>query len=333
MMMQLFSKLFIFISMALRWSLDFPLIREATVDCGSNVAYTITVDKNGHGNFTTVQGAIDSIPSNNNQWVCISVQAGIYIEQVTIDQDKPCIFLKGVNRSVTSIEYAAHGQLNTTPTFSSKADNFVAKDISFKNTFNLGSYEEVSPATAVLVYGDKAAFYSCGFYGLQDTLWDQLGRHYFEQCYVEGSVDFIFGLGYSMYKDCVISVTPVKNPGFITAQHRNSPNEINGYVFNGGSVVGEGTAYLGRAYGPYSTVIWYGTSFFKGVVPQGWDNWNRTGQEPNFTYAEVNCSGPGADTSKRVKWEKKLSDSELQKFIQPSLSIDSDGWIAKQPHS
>jgi pectinesterase len=44
-----------------------------------------------------------------------------------------------------------------------------------------------------------AAFYSCGFYGAQDTLCDDIGRHYFKNCYVEGSIDFIFGNGQSLY--------------------------------------------------------------------------------------------------------------------------------------
>ncbi|KAH1249074.1 putative pectinesterase 68 [Glycine max] len=41
----------------------------------------------------------------------------------------------------------------------------------------------------------------CGFYGAQDTLCNDAGRHYyFKECYIEGSIDFIFGNGRSMYK-------------------------------------------------------------------------------------------------------------------------------------
>lgn len=55
-------------------------------------------------------------------------------------------------------------------------------------------------AAAFRVSGDKAYFYGCGFYGAQDTLCDDAGRHYFKDCYIEGSIDFIFGNGRSMYK-------------------------------------------------------------------------------------------------------------------------------------
>lgn len=40
---------------------------------------TIIVDQNGHGNFTTVQQAIDSIPSNNSQWTRIHINHAIYV--------------------------------------------------------------------------------------------------------------------------------------------------------------------------------------------------------------------------------------------------------------
>lgn len=55
-------------------------------------------------------------------------------------------------------------------------------------------------AAALRISGDKALFSGCGFYGHQDTLCDDAGRHYFKDCYIEGSIDFIFGNGRSMYK-------------------------------------------------------------------------------------------------------------------------------------
>jgi pectin methylesterase-like acyl-CoA thioesterase len=57
-------------------------------------------------------------------------------------------------------------------------------------------------AIAFEASGDMAAFYSCAFYGAQDTLYDRKGRHFFKDCYIEGSIDFIFGNGRSLYKVC-----------------------------------------------------------------------------------------------------------------------------------
>ena len=55
-------------------------------------------------------------------------------------------------------------------------------------------------AVAVLLAGDMAAFYGCGFYGGQDTLFDYAGRHYFRDSYIEGTIDFIFGDAKSVFK-------------------------------------------------------------------------------------------------------------------------------------
>lgn len=55
-------------------------------------------------------------------------------------------------------------------------------------------------AVAVRISGTKAAFYNCSFYGDQDTLYDHKGLHYFNNCFIQGSVDFIFGYGRSLYE-------------------------------------------------------------------------------------------------------------------------------------
>lgn len=42
------------------------------------VQSVIVVDKSGGGNFQTVQAAIDSVPPNNNQWIKIRINPGVY---------------------------------------------------------------------------------------------------------------------------------------------------------------------------------------------------------------------------------------------------------------
>lgn len=55
-------------------------------------------------------------------------------------------------------------------------------------------------AVAFRISADTAAFLGCRFLGAQDTLYDHLGRHYYKDCYIEGSVDFIFGNGLSLFE-------------------------------------------------------------------------------------------------------------------------------------
>lgn len=61
-------------------------------------------------------------------------------------------------------------------------------------------------AVAFRISADTAAFFGCRFLGAQDTLYDHLGRHYYKDCYIEGSVDFIFGNALSLFE--VIMIFP-----------------------------------------------------------------------------------------------------------------------------
>ena len=72
-----------------------------------------------------------------------------------------------------------------------------------QNSYNSppdANYNPMERAVAARIQGDKSAFYKCGFFGLQDTLWDAGGRHYYKRCTIGGAVDFIFGAAQSLYE-------------------------------------------------------------------------------------------------------------------------------------
>jgi pectin methylesterase-like acyl-CoA thioesterase len=55
------------------------------------------------------------------------------------------------------------------------------------------AYTSQNQSVAAFVAADKIAFYHCAFYSTHNTLFDYKGRHYYESCYIQGSIDFIFG--------------------------------------------------------------------------------------------------------------------------------------------
>nr|GLL46408.1 probable pectinesterase 55 [Ipomoea trifida] len=184
-------------------------------------------------------------------------------------------------------------------------------------------------AVAAMITGDKTAFYRCGFSGVQDTLLDAMGRHYFKHCTIEGAVDFIFGAGQSIYEECRIVVNAGSigegTIGYITAQGRSRAQDSNAFVFKNSEVVGNGRALLGRAWRSYARTIFYNSSLSNIVVPQGWDSWSNKDYEHQLTFAEVECYGPGSDTSKRVPWEARLSQEMVKYFT----SMDFiDGYLS-----
>ncbi|KAK1292865.1 putative pectinesterase 29 [Acorus calamus] len=302
------------------------------------IAVTYVVDPSGAGQYKTIQEAINAVPADNNKWYQISVKRGVYREKVTIPQNKPYIYLVGEGNQSTSIEWDDHVNKTYlftpgTATFTVLADNFVAKYITFKNTYNLGGTPEpVTQALAVRVEGDKAAFYNCGFESLQDTLCDGNGQHYFRDCFISGSVDFIFGRAKSVYENCQINVIQGNRdrPGWVTAQGRLNPTDDDGFVFMSCTITADkGTTYLGRAWGPYSRVVFYKSQFLATIVPQGWDAWNKQSTKSGIVYAEEECSGPGSNKAGRVPWERNLTGAELSLYINDFNNGRS--WLPQQP--
>ncbi|KAK7273999.1 hypothetical protein RIF29_15068 [Crotalaria pallida] len=295
---------------------------------------TIIVDPSGHGNFSSIQSAIDSIPSNNMHWVSINVKAGTYREKVNIPDDKPYIILKGAGKRKTIVVWDDHQSTSQSPTFATMADNIVVKCMSFRNSYNNPiNGKRRQPAVAAMVSGDKTYFYRVGFFGLQDTLWDDQGRHYYKLCTIQGAIDFIFGAGQSLFQRCSISVIAAAlEPGligFITAQGRINPGEANGFVFSNCHVFGNGSTFLGRPWRRYSRVLFYNTNMTNVVEPRGWDPWSFAGEEDRITFSEYDNFGPGSNTSERVSWAKKL-DLKTVKMMTSMNFIDSEGWLQYQ---
>nr|GMD88554.1 probable pectinesterase 29 [Ipomoea batatas] len=304
---------------------------------------TIHVDpsaSSSSSNFTTIQSAIDSVPSNNSHWVCISIKHGTYKEKVTIPVDKQYIYLKGDGNKRPSIVWGSSGSINSCPTFTSYADNIKVENLNFVNSYNYppkkSGARRIKQAVAAMVTGDRTAFYHCNFSGVQDTLLDAMGRHYFKHCIIEGAIDFIFGAAQSIFEECRIVVNVGSsmgegNIGCITAQGRSGANDSNAFVFKNCNVTGNGKAILGRPWRGYATVIFFNSSLSDIILPQGWDSWFYSGYVDQLTFAEVNCYGPGSNTSNRVAWEAQLSQ-EMAEYFTSSNFIDADKWISKQPH-
>ncbi|XP_042491187.1 probable pectinesterase 55 [Macadamia integrifolia] len=293
----------------------------------SPISKKITVNPSGSGDFKTISEAIArGVPRNNENWIRISVAPGIYSEKVKVPRDKPFIIIEGRSKDSTFVNWDSNTDFFKA-SLQVLASNFVARRITFKNTYNLANRNDKKAAVAASVEGDKILFHDCAFISVQDTLFDYKGRHYFKNCYIEGVVDFIFGNGQSIYEGCNIKATA---PGYITAQSRSAPRETTGFVIKSSNIYGTGPVYLGRAYRPYSRVIYYQCNLTNIVAPAGWDAWNNKGKENTITYVELDNTGPGSDTSKRVPWINKLSVNEVKHFVSMSY-IDADRWLERIP--
>ncbi|XP_057447236.1 probable pectinesterase 53 [Lotus japonicus] len=300
-------------------------------------SYTLYVDKNpAAGDFTSIQEAIDSLPSINTVRVVIKVHAGVYSEKVYIPPLKSFITIEGDGADKTIVQWGDTAQtpgprgqpLGTygSATFAVNSLYFIAKNITFKNTTPVPAPGAMGKqAVAFRISADTAAFLGCKFLGAQDTLYDHLGRHYYKDCYIEGSVDFIFGNALSLYEGCEVhAIAP--NTGALTAQGRSRMTEDTGFSFVNCKVTGSGALYLGRAWGPFSRVVFAYTYMDNIIIPKGWYNWGDPNREMTVFYGQYKCTGPGASFAGRVSWARELTDEEAGPFLSLSF-IDGPEWV------
>jgi pectinesterase len=299
-------------------------------------ATNITVALDGSGQFKSVQEAIMSVPAGTAQNpVVIHIRPGVYKELIYIQHEKRFFRLVGEDAARTVLTFDLHANIIgkdnkpigtfRTPSTVVDADDFLAENITFEN-----SAGPVGQALAIRVDGDRAVFRNCRFLGWQDTLFLNRGRQYFENCYIEGHVDFIFGAATAFFDRCHIHCL---RTGYITAASTYDYHAY-GFVFSNCKITGDAEvkSYLGRPWRDFANTIYLNTEMSEVVRPEGWQNWNLPAREKTARYAEFNSRGPGANPKARVTWSKQLTSAQAKRITVRAVLSGSDKWDPRSIH-
>ncbi len=303
----------------------------------------VTVAKDGTGDFTTVQAAINAAPTGRTAPWIIYIKNGKYKEKINVPSTKP--FLQFLGQSVGNViltfdDYSGkpipgggvHGT-SSSASVTIRAADFTAINITFENTTG-----ESPQALAIYVDGDRSAFKNCRFLGGQDTVFagGNGARQYFKNCYIDGTVDFIFGDARAVFDSCVIYAKTRASAGasYITAANTKQ-TEPYGYVFRDSKIPANrgGTVYfLGRpwqndaatlqAAKSWNKTVFINTTMSASIQPAGWSTWDAGTDVTQITYAEYRSKkfdSSLVDISSRTAWSKQLTATEAAAYNNANL--------------
>lgn len=300
----------------------------------------VTVAKDGSGDFTTIQEAVDALRSFRPEGrATIRVRNGVYEEKVVVPSHKTEISIIGESRDSTILIWHDHanmpdGKGGTIGTFESytlkvEGPGFICEDMTIVNdamTFNNPRWHishkdiyNVGQAVAVHIDADRVIFRNCALKGFQDTLFtgNPEGREFFDNCWIEGTVDFIFGPATVWFRQCHLHAL---SDGYYTAA--STPEGRYGYIFDACTFTaseGIGKLWLGRPWRPYAQVILKDCLIDAPVDPQGWNDWGDPANHRTARFWEYSCSGKGSDRSGRVTWSKKISNGRAHRITKDKV--------------
>ena len=330
-------------------------------DVIADASYTGTdgaANENGIPVYKTVQAAVDSIPADNTDSKVVLVMAGSYNERLKVTS--PYVSIIGEDREATSVHcYPADlfnaGKIPTETNskgstaiaknyeagedmtlrcairICSTAKNFSAENITFANDYVYATSDGKSnkSADAVRVEADQSRFVNVNFVGVQDTLYMDAGKQFYNKCRIEGLVDFIYSgeKARAFFNDCeiVFVYESTKKAGYVSAP-KTAADATYGLTFNNCVITAEegcaGSEYLlARPWGPDAYITWI--NCYMGKVVNELTPYNSmSGNMPeDARFFEYGTYGPG------------FAINESRRQISPSKAAEmiSDGYLGWSP--
>ena len=292
----------------------------------------LTVSKDGSGDYTTVQAAIDAVAEGET--ATIMVKAGTYEGMVKVGlRTKPstkCISLIGEGMDKTIIT-AANGKNNIGSgkdvrdyaTLGVFAPDFYAQDICIQNTGG----KTAGQALALHMDGDRSTFYRCKITGYQDTHRTKKGvRSYYKECVIEGATDYIYAGGTCWFEHCTLNcvaggyITAPEDITYYTTASDGTTKIWLGFIFNEctltkASGVSDKSVSLGRCWGAEKCGSMFLNCQLNNIIKAaGWETMGGNDGTKSY-YAEYKSKNGTAlaDISNRISWSHQLTDADYEK--------------------
>ncbi|MBQ3700481.1 MAG: pectin esterase [Prevotella sp.] len=293
---------------------------------------TLVVSRDGTGQFRNVAEALEVCRAFMDYHKVIYVKKGTYKEKLVVPQWLTNIEICGEDRDNTVITWDDHANIllpatgKGMGTFRTYTLKIQGSRITLKNITVENNSARLGQAVALHTEGDCLTFVNCRFLGHQDTIYtgNAKCRHYFRDCYIEGTTDFVFGPSTAWFENCDIFC---KANSYITAA--STPQDVPyGYIFNNCRVTAAENVdkvYLGRPWRDYGYTLFMNCDLPRQIRPEGWHQW-RPEAVKTARYMEYGNRGEGAVTDSRVAWSRQLTKKEAQQITPERVFTLHDTW-------
>lgn len=300
----------------------------------------ITVAKDNSGDFDSIQKAVDSVSDNNNE--TIFIKKGIYKERIEIRKNNITLIGEDTDETIITEGFYARmimpdGSKRGTfrsYTFLVYANNFSASNITFENSAGFG--DNVGQSIAVYAEGDNITFKHCKILGHQDTLFTgplplkekqpggftgptidgerKLVHQLYEDCFICGEIDFIFGSATAYFKNCTLFALNRNEPinSYYTAPSTYEGQAF-GYVFDNCTFTGNcppKSVALSRPWRIHAKVVLLNCEYSDQIIDEGFTDWNKPESHETVYYAEYNGHGDGYKPEKRAAYVHQLDEAQ-----------------------
>jgi len=248
--------------------------------CRQKSNSVITVAKDGSGQYTSIQTAIDQ-SSLENAPVTIFIKQGVYEEKLHIKNSHLTLVGEGRDSTVITASTAngmldAEGRIWATEgsrTVCVEADHILISNLTIKNDFDFPANQRKLDSDPSKIYNtqavallladssDKVQIEAVNLVSFHDTLYIRGKRSYFQNVLIKGTVDFIFGSGTAYFRHCELVSRVRKDTlrgesfGYICAPSTDKSHSY-GFVFDHCRLLKEdnnvpqGSCALGRPWHP-----------------------------------------------------------------------------------
>ena len=306
----------------------------------------IIIAADGSGDYTSLQAAVDATPEGAE----LFLRTGVYRERVVIHRDGLRLIGEDAERTVITASGCAkdpdeNGREQGTflsATLLVSGSRVTVENLTVRN--DAGDGRLVGQAVAVYAAGDRGFWRNVRMLAHQDTLYcgplnpkvaafiaprrgsaeladvENLGNspltqsvQRFENCFIRGDVDFIFGAYRCLFDRCTLYMNA--RGGYYTASN-SAEGQPWGMVFRSCTLTGEceeGQGWLGRPWRRFARTVFLNCEMDACVAPRGFCDWDSERVVTGLC-GEYGTTGARSDLTQRDPREKRLSPREAAAY-------------------